>query len=54
MTGEPRTTDGHEHEWIVRSGDWDLGGNRSQVKCAKCGVSGERDDDTGEVYWPTT
>lgn len=39
------------HKWKPY-GDFDLGGNRSEVKCVYCGVLGERDDETGEVYWP--
>lgn len=46
--------DGHQHQWIDEPGDWDLGGERSYVVCSKCGVPGERDDVTGEVYWPAT
>lgn len=43
-----------QHEWIDAPGDWDLGGDRAQVVCSVCGVSGERNDKTGEVYWPAT
>ena len=28
--------------------------HRSQVKCKTCGVPGERENDTGEVFWPAT
>jgi hypothetical protein len=42
-----------EHEW-EEYGDYDLGGDRTEVKCTKCGCCGERDDKTGEVFWPAT
>lgn len=42
-----------EHEW-VEDGDYDLGGDRTEVICTHCGAPGERDDKTGEVYWPAT
>jgi len=41
------------HEWYVY-GDFDLGGNRTEVKCSLCGCMGERNDSSGEVFWPTT
>jgi hypothetical protein len=41
------------HEWEPR-GDFDLGGNRTEVECIHCGCPGERNNDTGEVYWPAT
>lgn len=43
-----------DHDWIVDPGDHDIGGNRTQMVCKKCGCPGERSDDTGEIYWPTT
>ena len=42
-----------EHDW-QEEGDFSLGLNRSVVECSKCGAPGERYNDTGEVYWPTT
>lgn len=42
-----------EHKWKPY-GDFDLGGNRTEVKCVYCGVLGERDDETGEVYYPVS
>jgi len=42
------------HEWEVSKRDWDLGGERSDVICTKCQCPGERDDVTGEVFWPAT
>lgn len=41
------------HEWKER-GDYDLGGNRSEVICVKCDESGERNNATGEVYYPAS
>lgn len=43
-----------KHEWRESARDSDLGGNRTEVICAHCGCPGERNDDTGAVYWPTT
>lgn len=43
-----------DHEWRNSTRDYDLAGNRSEVVCTKCGCPGERDDDTGEVFWPAT
>ena len=42
-----------DHSWIPR-GDFDLGGDRTEVKCMKCGIAGERNDVSGKVYWPAT
>lgn len=42
-----------EHVW-VESQFYDLGGDRTVVVCNRCGVPGERDDSTGEVFWPAT
>lgn len=41
-----------EHEW--RELDTDIGGERTDVVCSKCDCPGERDDRTGEVFWPAT
>ncbi len=41
-----------EHDW--KEVDSDIGGNRTDVVCRKCGCPGERDDKTGEVFWPAT
>lgn len=51
------TTDQPEpcvHEWKIQSGDWDCSLNCTMVECIKCEVYGERNDDTGEVFWPAT
>lgn len=40
--------DACEHEWKER-GDFDLGGDRTEVICIKCGMPGERDERTGKV-----
>lgn len=45
--------DCQKHEWKTR-GDFDLGNDRTEVECVNCGMPGERDDKTGEVYWPAT
>lgn len=42
------------HTWKIAPDDWDVGGNRSCVECTACGVPGERDEDTGDVFWPAT
>lgn len=42
-----------DHDWR-EYGTSDLGGDRTEVFCTKCRVSGERDDKTGEVHWPAT
>lgn len=47
------TWDKCEHEWRAR-GDFDLGGNRTEVECVKCQCPGEHDDKTGDVFWPAT
>ena len=44
----------HVHEWTERAGDYDLGGNRTEVICVQCGVPGVRNDVTGEVFYPAT
>lgn len=54
MTCSNECNDGHQHEWVIAPGDWDLSEGRSEVVCTKCGVPGERFDATGEVYWPAT
>jgi hypothetical protein len=41
------------HDWRVVP-EHDLGGNRDAVQCICCGVPGERDNPTGEVFWPAT
>lgn len=41
------------HDWEPY-GDFDLGGNRTEVRCTICGVPGERDDETNEVFYPAT
>ncbi len=51
--GPTAVTECLTHTWKPR-GDFELGGNRSEVICVTCGVHGERDDATGEVYWPAT
>lgn len=46
------------HEWEETPGDSMLyemsEGKREEVRCKKCGMSGERENETGEVYWPAT
>ena len=41
-----------EHWWVEK--DDELGGDRSTVQCSKCKVSGERNNKTGEVFYPIT
>lgn len=45
-----------EHEWRALTRDHMEEGKPgfTQVECVKCGVPGERTDDTGEVFWPAT
>ena len=46
--------------WVECVHDWgpiydsDIGEDRIEVICVKCGCPGELDNKTGEVYWPTT
>jgi hypothetical protein len=45
--------DGHEHDWRVKDGQ----GNSelfTEVRCELCGIPGERDEKSGEVFWPAT
>lgn len=42
------------HEWKEWEFDYDLGEGRSQVYCVRCKCPGERNDKTGEVFWPAT
>jgi hypothetical protein len=47
-----------ESSWTDCIHDWaevnfDLGGNRTAVKCKKCQCPGERDNN-GEIFWPAT
>jgi hypothetical protein len=42
-----------DHDW-KESPYSDIGGDRTIVECKKCGCPGERDDNTGEVFWPAT
>lgn len=41
------------HEWVEKT-DSDLGTERTEVFCRTCFVCGERDDSTGEVFFPAT
>jgi hypothetical protein len=43
-----------DHEWEVRSNDWDAKVGFTEVVCWKCDCPGERNDSTGHVDWPTT
>lgn len=44
-----------QHEWKESiSSDSEIGGDRTYVKCVRCGVPGERNDKTGDVYYPAT
>ncbi len=46
-----------EHTWESLEHDWkeeDGWGNYIEVKCTICGVPGEKDLETGEIYFPTT
>lgn len=45
---------GCDHVWRVRGDGGDLGGGRTEVVCVKCDVPGDRNDDSGEVFWPAT
>lgn len=42
-----------DHEWHIVP-ESDLGGDRDEVRCNKCGVGGELDHRTHEVYWPVS
>jgi hypothetical protein len=42
-----------DHDWREYATS-DLGGDRTEVFCTKCNVSGERDDKTAAVFWPAT
>jgi hypothetical protein len=48
--------DGHEHEWIENPFDSMYADKLdvTEVLCKLCGVPGEMDDDTKEVFWPAT
>ena len=39
-------------EWLEV--DSDIGGNRTEVKCSGCKVIGERENETGRVFFPAT
>jgi len=48
--------DNCDHQWRENTSDNIADGKSgcTQMVCEKCKVSGERDDATGEVYWPCT
>lgn len=45
------TCPGHEWDEVesMHSNEW-----HTQVRCRKCCMTGERDEASGEVFWPAT
>jgi hypothetical protein len=43
-----------EHEWEPVIDSQFSNETHTDVRCKKCGCPGERDEKTGEVYWPAT
>lgn len=43
-----------EHEWEEKYDSQFTNERFTDVRCSKCGVSGERDEETGGVFWPAT
>jgi len=42
------------HEWQEKIDSQSHSENQTDVFCIKCGCPGERDNKTGDVFWPAT
>lgn len=54
MASEPVDENKCEHKWQERIDSQFSSEKYGDVFCTKCGVCGELDRESGEVYWPAT
>lgn len=43
-----------DHDWVEKIDGFSSSESQIDLKCAKCGCPGAKDQKTGDVFWPAT